>query len=192
MKVKQFVCKKKTLLKLQLLKTKTYKTSNFFTGLNLENLEYRLIKGLKILYKYHNVHKKFIFLSNFLKIKLKLNNLLKQTIHKYLLRFCYYNNIVEDCFLLKKLQKNTSFIYQSLISQNKHNLCIILNKNVNKMNLNKNYDVKIPIIFINNDFIKLNLNLTYKIFGNFLHKKSQFFILFSLLNSIFKKHQLVI
>lgn len=61
MKVKHVYKNQNKLTKLQLLKTKSYKKNYFFKSLKIEDIEFRLIKGLKIIYKYNVSRKKFFF-----------------------------------------------------------------------------------------------------------------------------------
>jgi len=72
------------LLKLKLIKTKIYKKNYIFTNLKIENIEYRLKKGLQIIHKYHIKNKKILFINNFLTIETKIKNLLKNTNHTFM------------------------------------------------------------------------------------------------------------
>jgi len=72
------------LLKLKLIKTKIYKKNYIFTNLKIEDIEYRLKKGLQIIHKYHIKNKKILFINNFLTIETKIKNLLKNTNHTFM------------------------------------------------------------------------------------------------------------
>ena len=165
MKVKHVYKNQNKLIKLQLLKTKSYKKNYFFKSLKIEDIEYRFIKGLKIIYKYNVSRKKLFFFNNYKKIEVKLKNLLIQTTHTYTSKF---------------LRTNSS-------NKKRNNLIIILNKQINKNDIKKNYNTKIPTIFIGSSLSNFNFSLNYKILGNFVFKKNQNFFFFILLNSIIKK-----
>lgn len=185
MKIKQINVKNNKLLKLQLLNIKSFKKLYFFKALKIEDIEYRLIKLLKIVHKYNNTNKIIFFISNYLTIEAKLRFLLKKTNHFYFSSYCYWNNTVTNFSLSNKLQKNIGY---STILKNKNDLKIIFNKKKNNLPLKKSYDVKIPSVFLNNDELtNSTMKSSYKILGNFFHKNNQFFFILILLNCVFKK-----
>jgi hypothetical protein len=72
------------LLKLKLIQTKIYKKNYIFTNLKIEDIEYRLRKGLQVIYKYHTKNKKILFINNYSTIETKIKNLLKNTKHSFI------------------------------------------------------------------------------------------------------------
>jgi len=160
MKIQNVLNSQNKLIKLQLLKTKNFEKKKFFQNLNIENIENRLKKGLKIIYKYSTINKKIVFLNTCLTIELKLQNLLNETKHIYTSKYLQLNNNLK----------------------NNNNLIIVLNKQIKKNNIEK-----IPSIFVVNGLMNFNIRPSYKIIGNFFYRKNQNFFFFVLLNSILKK-----
>ena len=189
MKIKYVIKNKSRLIKLQLLKTKNYNKNYFFINLKIEDIQHRLIKGLKIIQKYNSSNKNILFLNNCLTIETKLKELLKKTIHFYTFKYLRSNNVVDnrESFLLTTLQKYVSYKISNL--KNKNNLIIFLNKKVSKNDFKKSYKSKIPHIFVGNAMRNFDFRLSYKILGNFFYKKNQHFLFFVLLNSIIKKQK---
>ena len=183
MKIQNVLNSQNKLIKLQLLKTKNYEKKNFFQNLKIEDIENRLKKGFKVLYKYNAVNKKLVFLNSCLTIELKLQNLLNKTEHIYISDYLQLINLMKNkkSFLLNKFQKKIS--RKTLNLRNKHNLIIVLNKQIKKKEIEK-----IPSIFVVNTLINFDIWPSYKIIGNFFYRKNQNFFFFVLLTSLFKKN----
>lgn len=183
MKIQNVLNNQNKLIKLQLLKTKNFEKKNFFQTLKLEDIENRLKKGFKVIYKYNTINKKLVFLNNCLTIELKLQNLLNKTKHIYLSSYLQLSNLMKTkkSLLLNKLEKKIS--RKTLSLKNKNNLIIVLNKQIKK-----NQIEKIPSIFVVNTLMIFNTWHSYKIIGNFFYRKNQNFFFFVLLNSLLKKY----
>ena len=189
MKIKYVIKNRSKLVRLQLLKTKNYNKNYFFINLKIEDIQNRLIKGFKIIYKYNSSNKNILFLNNCLTIETKLKELLKKTTYFYISKYLRSGNVInnKESFLLTTLQKYVSYKISNL--KNKNNLIIFLNKKVNKNDLKKSYKSKIPHIFVGNALSNFDSRLSYKILGNFFYKKNQHFLFFVLLNSVIKKRK---
>ena len=174
MKIKNTIKNQNKLLKLKLIKTKIYKKNYTFTNLKIEDIEYRLKKGLQIIYKYHVSGKKILFISNSLAIKTKIKSLLKNTKHLFVPESLLLNGIITN---------KTSNL------KNKNNLIVILDKQINNDILTEGYQTKTPIIFLGSNLDIFNIKSNYKIPGNFVlaKKKIKDNFLLALLETTLKK-----
>lgn len=173
MKIQSVLKNQNKLMKLQLLKTKNFEKQKFLKNLKIEDIENRLKKGFKIIYKYNAINKKLVFLNTCLTIELKLQNLLNETKHIYTSNYLQLNNLMKnkESFLLNRLQKN--------IVRKTLNLIIVLNKQIKNNDFKKKNIEKIPSIFVENTLINYGIRPSYKIIGNFFYRKNQnFFFLF--------------
>lgn len=170
MKIKKIVKSKSPLIKLKLLRTKNYKKNYSMINLKIEDIQYRFVKSLKILHKYNSKNKKISFLNTAPTIAITLKRLLKKTKHIY----------ASNYLLLKK---NSNFLQSDLF--------ITLTKKIDTVILKKSHQIKIPNIVIANScsLKKFDFGKNYKILGDLLLKKSQHFLFFIFLYSIFKKHK---
>jgi len=185
MKIQNVLKSQNKLIKLQLLKTKNFEKKKFFQNLKIEDIENRLKKGLKIIYKYSVADKKLVFLNSCLTIEFKFQNLLNETKHIYTSNYLQLNNNLmenKNFFLFNTLKKNIA--RKNLNLKNSHNLIIILNKQIKKNDIEK-----IPSISVVNSLMNSKIKPSYKIIGNFFYRKNQNFFFFVLLNSILKKYR---
>lgn len=135
----------KKLLKLKLIKTKTYKKTSILNSFKIEDIEYRLKRSLQIIKKYHIKGKKILFMTSF--STKKWSNLLKHTKHSV---------------------KNEYFY----LSKSSYNLIVIFGEWSNKSFLDESYKKKIPIIFIGQPLNIFDSTLNHKVPGNFsFHRK---------------------
>ena len=186
MKIKNTIKNQNKLLKLKLIKTKIYKKNYTFTNLKIEDIEYRLKKGLQIIYKYHVSGKKILFISNSLTIKTKIKNLLKNTKHLFVPEYFLSNGVMTNkspFFLKESSYDKTSNL------KNKNNLIVILDKQINNDILTECYQTKTPIIFLGSNLDIFNIKSNYKIPGNFVlaNKKIKDNFLLALLETTLKK-----
>jgi ribosomal protein S2 len=98
MKIKNIIKKQNKLFQLKLIQTKIYKKSDSFSIANLKirDIEYRLKKGLQIIYTYHLYNKKILFIGNSSTIKIKLRELLKNTKHTFITNYLWLNGIITN------------------------------------------------------------------------------------------------
>lgn len=191
MKIKNTTKNKNKLLKLKLIKTKIYKKNYSFTNLKIEDIEYRLKKGLEIIYKYHVNGKKILFVNSSSAIETTLKNLLKNTKHTFIPDYLWLNGAItnkQDQPFFSRLQKqNVSDI--TLKFKKNNSLIVILDKNIKNDAITESYKTKIPVIFLGRDLNIFDVKSNYKIPGNFLLAKKKirdnFFL--ALLESTLKK-----
>lgn len=191
MKIKNINKIQNQLIKLKLITTKIKKKIND-TKLNLENIIFRLKKGLYIIYKFHIANKKLLFIGNKNLEKIKIKKLLNLTKHKFISEYIWFNSkiyktkLYSSNFLQEILQNNI------LNFKINNKLIIILNSQINKNIINENYKFKIPIISLEDNLDILNIKSSYKISGNFFFEnkkvKNNFF--FTLLKVILKKYKI--
>jgi len=169
------------LLKLKLIKTKIYKKNYTFKNLKIEDIEYRLKKGLQIIHKYHIENKKILFINNSSTIETKIKNLLKNTNHVYITHHLWLNG--------KTTNKEKTSFYKTSQLNSKSDLIVILNKQISNYIIEENYKIKTPMIFIANELNIFDNKSSYKIPGNFLLAKKKirnnFFL--TLLKAVLKK-----
>jgi ribosomal protein S2 len=199
MKVKRIVKYQNKLLKLKLIKTKVYKKKNHFNNLRIEDIEYRLKKALRIIYKYHTNNKKILFIGTPIHIGKKIKYILKNTEHSFIPESTWINGIITNqasCFkyLSKNSKASNNKIPELLFKlKNKSDLIVVFNKLSDSTALNEGYVSRIPIISLNGNLDILETKSAYKIPGNFTFTKKKirdnFF--FSLLIATFKKANLL-
>ena len=189
MKIKNTIKYQNKLLKLKLIKTKIYKKNYPFMNLKIEDIEYRLKKGLQIIYKYHINGKKILFVGNSSTVETKMKILLKNTKHLFIPEYSLLNGVITN-----KQQFSTDLSKKSSYNQtpklkNKHHLIVICGKQINNNILSEGYKAKIPIIFLGSNLDIFNIKSSYKIPGNFLLAKKKMIshFLLALLEAIFRK-----
>jgi ribosomal protein S2 len=189
MKIKNTIKYQNKLLKLKLIKTKIYKKNNTFMKLKIEDVEYRLKKGLQIIYKYHINGKKILFVGNSSTIETKIKILLKNTKHLFIPEYSLLNGIITNKQQFSPdLPKKSSYNKTPKL-KNKHHLIIICDKQINNNILSEGYKTKTPIIFLGSNLDIFNIKSSYKIPGNFLlaKKKIRDHFFLALLEAIFRK-----
>lgn len=162
MKTKKITKNKSPLIKLKFLQIKNYKKNYSMINLKTEDIQYRLVKSLKIIHKYNSKNKKILFWNTAPTIAVTLKHLLEKTEH------FYASNIIS-------LKKNFVFLQSDLF--------ITLTKKIDIMDLKISHRIKIPNILITNNVSfteNFNFGINYKIFGNLLLKKvdTVFFLYF--------------
>lgn len=191
MKIKNTIKSKNKLLKLKLIKTKIYKKNYTFTNLKIEDIEYRLKKGLEIIYKYHVNSKKILFISSSLTIQTTIKNILKNTIHTFMPDYLWLNGAMTNNSpkqnISESQKKNT---YQTALKlRKKYNLIVILDREIKGDVITESHKTKIPVIFLGSNLNIFDMKSNYKIPGNFLLAKKKirdnFFL--ALLESTLKK-----
>ena len=165
---------KTKLLKLKLLKTKTYKSQKNFDYLLLKNMEARLKKILNIIYRFHIANKKILFIGTPLKLNSQIKQLLKNKKHNFIPESVWINGIITNSkpsfkYLIKQHAINKNKTSKFLFNlKNQADLIVILNKRSNLIALKESLLKRIPIISLNTNYNFLNSNLSvYKTIGNY-------------------------
>ena len=185
MKIKNTIRNQNKLLKLKLIKTKIYKKNDTFTNLKIEDIEYRLKKGLQIISKYNISDKKILFVGNSSAMETKIKNLLKNTRHMFISQYLWLNGAISN-----KQASSTDSLKETSKLKNKYNLIVILDKQINNDIINEGYKNKTPIIFLGSSLNIFDIKSSYKIPGNFSLAKKKIrdnFFLALLVNTLKNK-----
>lgn len=194
MKLKDIVFKRSKLIKLQLIKFKVYKQFQDSANKNrVEDYELHFKKVLQVIYKYHYHNKKIFFIGLSQKIKKNYDKLWQNTNHLFIPESTWVKGILSNKVSTFKYlhqqvntEKNTNLKTLFTVQQ-KPDLILIFDKEVESEAFQEALTLKIPIIAITNT-LKRKEKVLYSIYGNlqFLKKKlSNIYVL--LLNSILKK-----
>jgi len=195
MKINKSYVNKTKLIELKFLKTKIYKKN--YT-LNLDNLTAKLKTILKIIYKYHSINKKILFVGTPLKIHNKLELLIKKTKHTIIPEGVWVNGILNNKhFCFKYLIKQQSIKYSSvnkilLQIRERADLIVIFNQNKNKLVMKELATTLKPIIVLDDQFTSdstTNSISDYVINGDFsfTYKKKRDNFFYSLLKATLKR-----
>ena len=198
MKLKKVLTSKSKLIRLQLLKSKTYKlTRSDNKYIKLEYIELHLKKALQIIYNYHFNNKKIFFVGVPKKVQQNFVKTLQKTQHLFIPESTWINGILSNKVSIFKYihqqintnikTKKKSDIKSLFEIQQKPDLIVIFNKAAELNALQEGNKLRIPTIVVT-DSLNVDSSILYKIPGNFhfLNKKLNN-IFFILLNSIFKK-----
>lgn len=189
MKIKNTIKNQNKLLKLKLIKTKIYKKNYTFTNLKIEDIEYRLKKGLQIIYKYHVSGKKILFVGNSSAVETTMKNLLKNTKHMFIPEYLWLNGAMTNKQTYSTNSTKRSLYDKTSKLKDKNNLIVILDKQIKNGIIAEGYKAKTPIIFLGSSLDIFDVRSSYKIPGNFLLAKKKirnnFFL--ALLKSTLKK-----
>jgi len=198
MKIKKVEKYSSKLLKLQLLKTKTFSKKQYPQNISIEDIECRLKTALQILYKYNINNKRIAFVGTPHNISRDTAFLLKTTKHILIPELAWVNGILTNQtssfkFLISNQKRINSKLSEALFKLKKRvDLVVILDKFTNTHALNESYDARIPVISLNNEIDLTDSKSVYKVPGNFkftgkTSKNSLFFsVLLASLNSKFK------
>jgi ribosomal protein S2 len=195
MKIENIVKYKNKLLKLKLIKTKTYIKKDNLTNTRIEDIEYRLKKALHIIYKYHINNKRILFIGVPLHANEETKDLINNTKHTFIPESTWVNGIITNkvsCFkYLSENPKATNNKTSKLLFKlrNKSDLIVVFDKVTDITAVNESYIARIPVISLNCDLNLLKNKSTYKIPGNFkfTKKKVRNNFFFSILKATFKK-----
>ena len=193
-KTKKIIKNKTKLIKLKILKTQIYKKKNNLSKIKIEDIIWRLKKGLHIIYKYHVHNKQILFVGSPLYNSYKTKQLLKNTKHILIPKSVWINGILtnqQSSFQYLSKNTNNKKISKLLFQlKKKSDLIVILGQSFNINALNESYVTRIPIIVLNSNLNILDTKPTYKIPGNFSFnkkKKVRHHIFYSILNATLKK-----
>lgn len=178
MKIKKF---KQSNKNDKLIKLKTFKLYSKTKQTNIQKnlLQANLIKVCNIIYQYHLLNKKILFLG----FPINFKNILKKTEHK----------IIPESLLFNGIVSNKEFI-NNMIKTKIKNIDLIIIHNQNKYSTieKESYTARIPTITLNNKQ-KFNNKIAYPWFSNYesLNEKkmtNHFFLIF-LKNTLIKAKQ---
>jgi ribosomal protein S2 len=198
MKIKKILKYRNKLLKLKLIKTKTYTKKQYYNNLQLEDIQYRLKKILYIIYKYHIYNKKILFIGAPIMLNFYINTVIKTTQHIFIPSSIWVKGVLSN---KKKLylknwlnpEKNSKNKISELLLQLQKNIDLILifDEYNNQSILNEGYISKIPVISLNSDLNIIFNKPSYKVPGNFecMVKKIRDNLFYSMLGTTLKKGQ---
>ena len=195
MKIEKKIKYRNKVLKLKLLKTKTYEKKHHLKNITIEDVEYRLKKTLHIIYKYHLNNKKILFLGGELNTSNKIKLLIQNTKHVLIPEIAWMNGMITNSSAnLKYLTKNQKTINNKLSEilfqlKKKSDLIVILSHSLNINALEEGYSTKIPIIFLNSNLDILDFKTSYKVPGTFkfTNKKIRDNLFYSILAATLQK-----
>jgi ribosomal protein S2 len=195
MKIEKNIKYQNKVLKLKLLKTKTYEKKHHLKNITIEDIEYRLKKALHIIYKYHYNNKKILFVGGELNISNKIKLLIRDTKHALIPEVAWMNGIITNpSSSFKYLARNRKTINNKLSEilfqlRKKSDLIVILSNSSNINALEESYSSKIPTIFLNSDLDILDYKPSYKIPGTFkfINKKIRDNLFYSVLAATLQK-----
>lgn len=203
MKLKKIKVSKSKLIKFQLIKFKTYKQNKGVSDKNIQkfNFEYielHLKKALQLIYSYHLNNKKIFFIGVPFKLKKKFFIMLKKTKHLFVPESTWIKGVLSNKisifqYLNKQIKSNiktTDTNLKFLLTiQEKPDLIVLLNQEIEPHVFQESIKLKIPIVAITTS-LKSNKKIFYPIHGNFefLNKKFDN-IFFLLLKSIINKQK---
>jgi ribosomal protein S2 len=191
---------KTKLLKLKLLKTKTYKFKKDINYLLLKNIETRLKKILNLIYRFHIANKKILFIGTPIKLNNQIKQLLKNRKHSFIPEKVWMNGIITNSkssfkHLIKQHATNKNTISKFLFNlKDQTDLIVILNERSNLAALKESALKRTPTVSlnVNHDFLSSSFS-TYKAMGdyNFTKKTIRNNLFFLLLSAVLKKAEQV-
>lgn len=171
MKIKKTIKYKEKLIELELLNTKIYE-KNYDINLNIFTTKLKTI--LHLIYKYHMLKKKILFVGTPLKIHKQIENLLKNTKHTVIPESVWVNGLFTNkrfCFkyLIKNQAINNTYSSKFLLQiKEKPDLIVVINKSSNKVISQELMHARVPVISLDNSFdANKNLDLSYRVNGTF-------------------------
>ena len=81
MKIKKIVSHNNKLLKLKLIQSKVYNKNYNINNIKIEDIQFRLKKAFYIIYKYHVLKKRILFVGTPWRTSISLKKILKNTRH---------------------------------------------------------------------------------------------------------------
>jgi hypothetical protein len=188
------------LLDLKLFKTNMFSAKKVNT-IKIESIQLHLKNFFYIINKFHLCNKKILFIGTCLEESKCLKFLLMKSRHIFLPGSVWKNGAISNSLaitkhLFKRHQFNTSEKQKldSLFNiTNNYNLIVILDeKSIDSSILKESLAKRVPMISLNcKDPALTSFSATYKVLGNLTskYKNSRNNIIYSGLNSIFKKHE---
>ena len=195
MKIKKISKYQNKLLKLKLAQSKIYNKKHRINNIKIETIQSRLKKAFHIIYKYHVLKKKILFIGTPLRVSKNLKKILKNTKHFLIPETIWMNGIITNkVSFFKHLSKNKKINnnkISEILFQFKKNidLIVLLNEPSNINALNESYLSKIPIISLNSNLNIQNFKPNYKIPGDFqfFNKKIRDNFFYTIFIAVLKK-----
>lgn len=189
MKVKKIVIRHSMLLKLKLIKTKMYLKKESYPNLKIEDVAFRLKKGLQVIFKFHASRKKILFVGNLSsKEETAVKKMLKNTRHVFVPEYLWSNGRILNNKVSPSYIPKCSLAYEISRLKNNNHLTILLNSSKSDIKI-ENYKAKTPTIVLSNNIDIFDVTSSYKILGNFIMSnqkvKSHLFLI--LLQSFLRK-----
>jgi hypothetical protein len=177
------------LLKLKLIKTKTYLKKESFPSLKIEDVECRLKKGLQIISKYHASGKKILFAGSLSPAEETIvKKSLKNTIHAFIPEHWRSNGSILNNQSSQVHPSKNRLSHKTSWLKNHSHLTLVLNDLASDF-IMENYKAKIPTIALSNNLNIFDFTFSYKVLGNFISSqrivKSNLFLM--LLQSFLRK-----
>lgn len=192
MKINKKINKSNFLIKLKLAEIRL---QNFYLNLNnLNDFTIRLKRALKVIYKYHINKKKIMFVGIKENINPYFKKLLKKSKHIFLPdSFWNYGILTNPSVSLYNLKKTSKFFAnRTFLKLKKINLVVILESSFKKIIFNECNKVRLPIIFLSENFPTLNSIKNYNFPNNclFSRKKVGNSFFYSMLFALLKKREI--
>jgi ribosomal protein S2 len=203
MKIKILKNYKYNILKLNLIKSKLYKSflkkneNGDSIVFGLEQIEFYLKKILQVIYEYHINNKKILFIGMPIFLQKNLKKVFKKTNHILIPNGIWVNGLLSNKISInsnlnlkrlksiKKQRYNINNINLLLTITKQPDLIIIFDRSVNSNVITEISKLRIPVIFLNNDLF-FDLKSAYKVTGNSIK------INFQILNIFFTAISLII
>jgi len=193
MKIEKIKKYKNKLLKLKLIQNKIYSKNQYLHNIKIEEIEYQIKKILYVIYKYHTLKKRILFIGPPLKNNNKIKSLIKLTQHIILPENIRLQGIIgNNPYWFKQFIKNKKKLNRNSVLKFKKNidLIVILKNSNNSSILNEGYIAKIPTIALNCNFFNIHdTRPSYKIPNHFqfMNKKKLNHFFYSLFMAVLKK-----
>jgi ribosomal protein S2 len=174
MKINKITKYKHELIKLKLIKDKTYKTqnNNFDVNITIEKTINSLKKALNLIFKYHLFNKRILFVGTPIKMPKILKKTFKKTNHTFIPELLWKRGILTNRLThVNKFLHNSQLTYKKLFhlltkTKKRNDLIVIVNSCTSA--LNEGYSRRIPIVsIVTPDETTANEKSAYKILGNF-------------------------
>nr|UDP55451.1 ribosomal protein S2 [Schizostauron trachyderma] len=199
MKIKKLLNSQNKLLKFKIIKSKIYNKHHYINNIKIEDIEHRLKKSFHIIFKYHVLKKRILFIGTPNLINKDIQKFFKKTNHILIPEAAWVNGLISNKISFFKLfikdKKFTNKKISEILFFLKKNidLVVLLNESNNTDNvLDESYLTKIPVISFNSSLNILNTKSSYEIPGDFKfsNKKIRDNFFYSILISTFKKGNL--
>jgi hypothetical protein len=188
MKLKNIRIKKYKLMRLYLAKYEVYKkekvTSPLFNSV-LDRLEINLKKVLFLIYQYHILNKKILFIGLPYSNDTKIINVLLASKHIFVPRSIWHSGLIGNKSSISVKSKNFSYFKNFLELSENPSLVVLFNEPKLYNVVPECQKLSIPTIYFGRRTKGLD-GVSYVVEGNFVHRKIKNFVLF-LMYSILKK-----
>ena len=188
MKLKNIRIKKYKLLRLYLAKYEVYKINKLVLDNYehiLDRLELSLKKVLLIIYNYHILNKKILFVGFPYSTEKKMLEVLLKSNHIFLPRSVWENGLLGNKDFISKKSRNSTYLKKFLEFKDNPQLIVIFTEEKLSNLVSEARKLSIPIIYFGSLTQELD-GISYSVEGNFFKKKIKNFFQF-LIYSILKR-----